>query len=104
MIILLLSLHIQYANCPYSHDDLNKMEVRSILVSAITIYCGIYFLVGGLDENSKLALFCIILIANVYFLYYWLVKMFGVGLEMLGNKIPCIRKRCLNKVLDGYED
>lgn len=80
------------------------MEVRSILTSAITIYCGIYFLVGGLDEDSKLALFLIIVIANVYFVYYWIVKMFGAGLELLGNKIPCIKKRFMRKVLDGYDD
>lgn len=66
------------------------MEIRSILVSACTIYCGLYFLTDDLGEESKIILFVIIVVTNVYFLYYWLTKMFGVGIELLGRKIPCI--------------
>ena len=104
MIILLVSLHVQNAYTPYSHPDLNKMEVRSILVSAVTIYCGLYFLTGTLGNNTKLIFFFIIVIANAYFLLYWLFKLFGVGISLIGNKIPCLGRAMKLHVMDGYDD
>lgn len=68
------------------------MEIRSILVSSVTIYCGLYFLVGDPNEESKIVLFIFIMASNIYFLYYWLTKMFGIGLLMLATKIACLRK------------
>lgn len=59
------------------------MEVRSILVAAVTIYSGLYFLTGDLGDTSKLIFFSLIVIANAYFLLFWLGKMFGVGLKLI---------------------
>ena len=55
------------------------MEVRSILVSAVTIYCGLYYLTGDLDYTSRVIFFVVIVVANVYFLYIWITGMFGAG-------------------------
>ena len=49
MFLLIISLVIQLKCNPYIGDKLNSMEVRSILVSAVTIYCGLYYLTGDLD-------------------------------------------------------
>ena len=66
------------------------MEVRAILVSAITIYCGLYYLTGDLDYTSAVIFFLIILVVNIYFLYIWIIAMFGAGIEVLAKKIPWI--------------
>jgi len=32
---------------PYVHDSLNHLEAVSLLSSAITVYCGVFFIVDG---------------------------------------------------------
>lgn len=88
--MLLISLHIQYANNPYFADELNEMEVKSILVSAITIYCGLFYLTGSLDDTSKFILFVVMLLANILFLMTWLKQMFSVGIAALSKRINCL--------------
>ena len=88
------------------NNDLNECETRSILVSAVTIYCGLYYLTGHLTETTKFAFFVFIVTANAYFLVYWAMKMFGAGLDLVVQKIPCLKKKFgyINKVKDGFED
>jgi hypothetical protein len=50
MILLLLALHFQSKLKPYINDELNAMELRSILVATLTIYCGLYFLTGQIGK------------------------------------------------------
>ena len=69
MILLIIFIAIQLKYSPYIEDKLNSMEVRSILVSAVTIYCGLYYLTGDLDYTSKVIFFVIIVVVNIYFLY-----------------------------------
>lgn len=57
--------------------DLNECEVRSILVSTVTIYCGLYFLTNDLDTDTSVGFSLLIIIVNSYFLGYWCRKMFG---------------------------
>ncbi|CAG9309797.1 unnamed protein product [Blepharisma stoltei] len=103
-ILLIACLHLQYTHQPYNGTQLNRMELRSILVSSITIYCGLYFLTESLSSEAKLFFFWIIVLANIYFLYYWVNKMFGAGCQIISNKIPCLRKRFSRRVNDLLED
>ena len=41
--ILLVALYFQLRYQPYNEPTLNKLEVKSILVSAVTIYAGLYY-------------------------------------------------------------
>ncbi|CAG9311412.1 unnamed protein product [Blepharisma stoltei] len=102
--LILFCIYIHNKSKPYNGEILNKMEARSLLVAGITIYCGLYYLTNDLDSPSKLFFFFIILGANIYFLYYWLNKMFGVGLEVLSQVIPYFKRKCSKKVMDGFDD
>ncbi|CAG9330612.1 unnamed protein product [Blepharisma stoltei] len=104
MMLLLLCLYFQNLVQPYDGNVLNEMEIRSILVAAVTIYCGLYYLTGSLDSVSKTVFFILICAVNIYFLYYWLKKMFGAGFQILSDLIPCLRKRFSRKVMDGFSD
>ncbi|CAG9330610.1 unnamed protein product [Blepharisma stoltei] len=104
MILLLLCLYYQSVVQPYDGDVLNKMEIRSILVAAVTIYCGLYYLTGSLDSFSKTAFFILICAVNIYFLYYWLKKIFWAGFQILTDLIPCLKRRFSRKVMDGFSD
>lgn len=104
LMILIASLYLQAQNHPYINPELNNMEMRSITVATATIYCGMYFLTEDLDSSSKLFFFIAILIANVYFMYHWITKMFSAGIELLRSKIPCCKKRFSGKVIDGFRE
>jgi len=70
-------------------SSLNQMEFRSILVATVTIYCGLFYLTEDLDETTKIILFATIIIANFYFLLYWLAKMFEACIDLAKKKLPC---------------
>ncbi|CAG9326024.1 unnamed protein product [Blepharisma stoltei] len=104
MVLLLFCLIMQSQNQPYDGSILNQMEIRSILVATITIYCGLYYLTGALNEATKVVFFIAIVLVNAYFIYYWVLKMFGAGIQYLSEKIPFFRNRFHRKVMDGFDD
>ena len=88
MVFLILNLKKK----PYLSIALNDLETLSLLTSAISIYCGIFFISdiptkdflslptsvkGGitLSDMMKLIFFLIIMISNLTFFGYWLYKM-----------------------------
>jgi hypothetical protein len=60
---------------PYISDPLNNLERLSIIVSAVTIYSGIFFLTKDLDNTGELLIFVVMAISNIAFLGYWLYHM-----------------------------
>ena len=71
--------------------DLNSMEFRSLIVSVVTIYCGLFYLTNDLNANTKIILFVSMILANFYFLIYWCTKMFQAGIDIAKKKLPCFR-------------
>lgn len=53
-------------------NELNKLELYSILVSLITIYCGLFYLTKDIGEEVKIALLIMIVLANSLFLIQWI--------------------------------
>ncbi|CAG9320351.1 unnamed protein product [Blepharisma stoltei] len=76
---------------PYRTKQLNALETKSILVSGITIYCGLYYLTDELAYSTSLVLFIIIIAVNFYFLGHWISSMTGIGLWILYSKIRWCR-------------
>ena len=70
-LILMVSLLLQIIMNPYDHESLNKLETISIITAGTTIYCGLFFLTGSLEEGSNIFLFIIILMSNAIFVMYW---------------------------------
>jgi len=91
MLVLLVAFILQMQKNPYLTPTLNDLELRAVLVGTLTIYCGLFFLTSGIDASTKMALFCIILLANVYFLVYWLVKTCKAGCELFLSWLPKVR-------------
>jgi len=92
LMILLVSLHLQLRINPYEKPSYNLMELRGLFVSAITIYCGLFYLTDDVTSNGKLFLLTVMIIANAWFLINWLQKMFGAGITILREKVPYLRK------------
>ena len=104
LLVLMGFLWLQLVREPYSEDELNAMEVRSILVSGVTIYCGLYFLTKDLDESGKLFFFVLIVGFNIYFLVCWIIKTFRATLLFIGERIGWVRRHLIPGVRDGFDD
>ncbi|CAG9321999.1 unnamed protein product [Blepharisma stoltei] len=93
LFVLVTSLYFQCKIKPYNGDDLNKLETISISASAITIYCGMYYLTESLDQFTELVFFIAIVLANSYFVIYWGIKAGSAYISMIAQKIPFFKKK-----------
>jgi hypothetical protein len=64
IIVLILSVYLQDSQRPFNCKQLNSMEVQALLTASVTIYCGMFYLSGGIDEFVKTSLFIAILTGN----------------------------------------
>ncbi|CAG9321986.1 unnamed protein product [Blepharisma stoltei] len=93
LFVLVACLYFQCKIKPYNGDDLNRLEAISISASAITIYCGMYYLTGSLDWFTELIFFIAIISANLYFVIYWGIKAGNAYITMIVEKIPFLKKK-----------
>ncbi|CDW73142.1 UNKNOWN [Stylonychia lemnae] len=85
LIVILISILLQVKFRPYYTSTLNTMESYSLLVSAVTLYSGMFYITGKYYkymENDGVKWFFLICIAlpNAIFLGYWTYNM---GIEFL---------------------
>jgi hypothetical protein len=95
MIVFFIMIGFLIANLkkkPYVSMALNDLETFSLITSAVSIYCGIFFIADvptkdmatipasvkgiiNLSETMRLFFFMVIMIANIVFFGYWAYKM-----------------------------
>jgi hypothetical protein len=92
LLLLLNFLVIQYLTRPYSINELNHMELRSIFVASVTIFCGLYYLTGDLGEIAKVLFFLVMLLVNLYFLAYFASNLFRAVAVKLAKVHPLLRR------------
>jgi hypothetical protein len=91
-LLLLNFLVFQYLTRPYASDELNQMELRSILVASVTIYCGLYYLSKDLGGVAKVLFFLVMLLVNLYFLSYFASNLFRAMAVRLAKHHPLLRR------------
>ncbi len=74
LLVLAFSIYLQISRKPYRSSDLNELEFRSTLVSLLTIYLGLLYMVTEEIRYSAL-IFILIILINGYFVLFWLVRM-----------------------------
>ena len=72
--ICFLGYFLQTRCRPY--DDhrfaaLNELEKKSLMISGVIIYCGLYFISEQLNSNWNRLLLVFILVGNIWFIVYW---------------------------------
>lgn len=92
LLVLAVALVIQARNMPYVISTLNELEQRAILVSAVTLYCGLFFVSDALNTYTKILLFVAIVLTNVYFLGLWMYRICITGCTILLMKIPFLKR------------
>ena len=93
LLVLIVSLYSQVQLKPFISKQLNQLENSAVFTATITIYCGIYYLTGDLDEYSKVLFFVMMLGCNLYFLGFWLKCMLKSVVEAFINAIPALKSR-----------
>jgi len=91
--LLLLSLFLQIQVKPFNEPSLNKLEIRSILVSAITIYAGLYYESENVSTLLSVLIFAGMLFANGYFLVLWLLSVSPILFQYLTERIRSLWNR-----------
>lgn len=64
---------------------LNQLELKSLMISGVVAYCGMYFISGKLNDNWNSLLFVFIMIGNIWFIVYWLK-------QFLASKVVVVKK------------
>ena len=97
-LIILGSYILQEKFEPYTAEQLNKMEMKSIIVSSVTIYAGMFFLTDSLNDDMKLTLFVLMVLSNITFLTYWIYYTFGFYIGKIYISLKCCRKLFGNRL------
>eukprot|EP01016_Furgasonia_blochmanni_P037399 TRINITY_DN4402_c0_g1_i1.p1 TRINITY_DN4402_c0_g1~~TRINITY_DN4402_c0_g1_i1.p1 ORF type:complete len:271 (-),score=10.13 TRINITY_DN4402_c0_g1_i1:92-904(-) len=90
LLLLFLSILLQVKCKPYIREELNQVDLISILVSVVTLYAGIFY-VAQVPEENEIIFFITLIIANIAFLC-----MFAIVLLKLISK----RNQISSKVID----
>ena len=88
LLVLMVSLVVHVYSSPYNVNVLNQLEKRSILVSAVTLYCGLFYMTEQLGYASQMALFVAIVMVNLYFLVTWFTHLCRAGCILLFTHFP----------------
>lgn len=95
MLVIFIAFYLQHSCQPYNAQELNDLELMSIVTSGITIYSGLYFLSNSLTNSAGLVFFALILASNCVFLAYWLYGISQAFMEKLAKRKPrLMRKLC----------
>ena len=80
--ILLVSVTLQSLLRPYSQSALNSLEMRSLVVTTLTLYSGLFFYHESLGEVGEILLFSFIAVLNLAFT---LLCLGYLGLRLVGK-------------------
>ena len=86
----MVSFYLQEVMKPYDTAELNALELRSIIVSGVTIYSGLYYLTDDLNTFTKIFFFALICLANAYFLFFWVFGLVAAGIDKVARVSPKI--------------
>ena len=81
----MVSFYLQEVMKPYDTAELNALELRSIIVSGVTIYSGLYYLTEDLTVFTQLFFFALICAANAYFLAYWIYGLVAAFIDKVAR-------------------
>lgn len=56
LLFLIICLTITAVRTPFTNHFLNSLEALSLMSSAITVYCGIFFIADASDLDCKILL------------------------------------------------
>ena len=101
-LLLNLSVFLHFKLTPYVLRELNNMEMEALITSAVTLYCGMYYLTQDITGPFQIVLFILIVVGNGYFVLNWAYWMTLAMLDILVKYFPSL-KYSLKKG-DAYDE
>jgi hypothetical protein len=103
--VLLISLFFQLQVRPFLSVQFNRLELKSILVSAVTIYSGLFYQTDSICEcyaaiEVKILLFVVIISSNIYFLMSWTRSIIPMIIDTLRKRFHRANRRVSPPVLE----
>jgi hypothetical protein len=92
MLILITCLYFQQRTKPFINHHLNVIELRSLLVASVTIYCGLFFITNRIGMIAEVLMFVLMVIVNLAFLGTWLQSTAKFSILSLYKKARCFRR------------
>ena len=114
--VLLCSLYFQLQFLPFATPVFNRLELKSILVSTVTIYAGLFYQTDDICKSYLAAevtvlLFVVILSVNAYFLFSWIREVFPLIINVLKRRFkrnyrvrPIVKKNGKTEEFGSIED
>jgi hypothetical protein len=91
IIALIISIYFQYAKSPYIKQELNTMEIKSLLIATVTIYSSLYFLPESIPQGYIIIVSFLIVTGNGYFLFSWIYFIGKAFVEILAKYLPTLK-------------
>lgn len=97
LFFLIVCLTITAAKQPFANHYLNNLEALSLLSSAVTVYCGLFYIAKAsfkkessfeMSAEAELCLFITIVVTHIAFLGYWGYHFLGEIRSMIRKKVP----------------
>ncbi|TNV88176.1 hypothetical protein FGO68_gene8013 [Halteria grandinella] len=116
LLFLILCLSATAVKQPFANLPLNSLESISLMSSAITVYCGLFYIADAqfkadsdfsMSDNSKLFLFSAIVASHSIFLSYWSYHFVQEMRQVIRKRLPtlyvsfflCCQQKKLDKEL-----
>ncbi|TNV88127.1 hypothetical protein FGO68_gene3291 [Halteria grandinella] len=116
LIFLVLCVSLTAFKRPFTNHFLNNLEQLSLMSSALTVYCGLFFISDNsfkselnfhMSNQTKSLLFALIVLAHIAFLAYWLYHLMSemrsamrkrMTILYLGVFLCCNKERLMHEV------
>ena len=111
--ILIVIFRIQIYLKPYKNSKNNEIEMKAILIGALSLFCGTIFITKGANVDTiNTFIFVVLIVSNVYFIINWVLffllslnsksKYIGIVIFIL-SVIMCSREYSKNNLNDTTE-
>ncbi len=104
ILILFIALCLQLSKNPFYTDDLNNLELLSLLASVFTLFFGLCY---HLNESTgmKMILFLVVYVGNTIFMVFFAKKLIAINIEPLRKVLSiCFRISFKKDVKLGKKD
>ena len=91
IISLIISIYFQYSKNPYCRNELNQIEIKSLLIATVTIYSSLYFLPESIPQGYIIIVSALIVLGNSYFFISWIYFMSKAVIEMAIKIFPSFK-------------
>lgn len=90
--ILLFFVFLQFENFPFSSATSSHLQTELLSTVTISLFTGLYYMTGDLNWASRIFLFSMVAVLNIYFMCLWLLCVGYSIIEFFLARIPRLKE------------